>query len=110
MNPVRAGMVAHPGEYRWSSYRVNGQGEPSSLINPHFIYMGLGQTDEDRRRLYRELFGCKLESGEFDKIRNATNGNFSLGGNLFDTEISKILGRPVTPGKAGRPSKKTGSK
>jgi putative transposase len=26
MNPVRAGIVSHPAEYRWSSYRVNGQG------------------------------------------------------------------------------------
>lgn len=26
MNPVRAGMVVHPGDYRWSSYRANGQG------------------------------------------------------------------------------------
>jgi len=24
LNPVRAGTVKHPGEYRWSSYRVNG--------------------------------------------------------------------------------------
>src|SRR3546814_1967144 len=32
MNPVRAGMVKHPADYRWSSYRINGQGEPSNLI------------------------------------------------------------------------------
>lgn len=25
MNPVRAGMVEHPAEYRWSSYRANGK-------------------------------------------------------------------------------------
>ncbi|WP_244900763.1 MULTISPECIES: transposase [Stenotrophomonas] len=25
LNPVRAGMVAHPGDYRWSSYRANAQ-------------------------------------------------------------------------------------
>ncbi|WP_290799023.1 hypothetical protein [Halomonas sp.] len=32
LNPVRAGMVAHPGEYRWSSYAANAQGQvvPSS--------------------------------------------------------------------------------
>jgi len=27
LNPVRANMVAHPAEYRWSSYRANAQGE-----------------------------------------------------------------------------------
>ena len=24
LNPVRAGMVAHPADYRWTSYRANG--------------------------------------------------------------------------------------
>jgi len=32
MNPVRAGMVNHPGEYKWSSYRIDGQGESLSVI------------------------------------------------------------------------------
>jgi len=27
LNPVRAGMVAHPGDYPWSSYRHHEQGE-----------------------------------------------------------------------------------
>lgn len=27
LNPVRAGMVRRPGDYRWSSYRANGLGE-----------------------------------------------------------------------------------
>lgn len=27
LNPVRAGIVAHPADYRWSSYRGNAQGE-----------------------------------------------------------------------------------
>ena len=32
LNPVRAGMAVHPGEYRWSSYRANGQGETNPLV------------------------------------------------------------------------------
>jgi putative transposase len=35
LNPVRAAMVAHPGEYRWSSYAVNGQGLCNPVITPH---------------------------------------------------------------------------
>jgi len=27
LNPVRAGMVEHPADYCWSSYRANAQGE-----------------------------------------------------------------------------------
>jgi putative transposase len=103
MNPVRAGMVKHPGEYPWSSYLVNGQGTQSSLVRPHVLYHELGRTDEERQKAYRELFRHELEPGEIDKIRKATNGNFSFGTNRFNADISKMLNRRVTPGKAGRP-------
>lgn len=106
MNPVRAQMVNHPGEYNWSSYRVNGQGEVSHVLSPHTLYQELGRTEEERQQAYRGLLSHELGSGEIDKIRKATNGNFSLGDNRFNEEISNMLGRRVTPGKAGRPKKK----
>ena len=106
MNPVRAGIVVHPGEYRWSSYQVNGQGDKSDLITHHVLYRHLGHDDAERQFAYRELFRHELEPGEIDKIRKATNGNFALGTIRFADEISKMLGRRVTPGKAGRPRKK----
>src|SRR3546814_19017293 len=56
MNPVRAGMVKHPADYRWSSYRINGQGEPSNLITPHEQYLALGTTTDLRQAAYRALF------------------------------------------------------
>lgn len=45
MNPVRAGMVEHPAEYRWSSYRANAQGEPSVLRWPHPLYQALSRDE-----------------------------------------------------------------
>lgn len=42
MNPIRAGMVEHPAEYRWSSYRTNAQGEPSVVGCPHPPYSSVG--------------------------------------------------------------------
>ena len=41
-NPVRAGMVADPGQYRWSSYRANALGVPDSLLTAHPLYLALG--------------------------------------------------------------------
>jgi putative transposase len=105
MNPVRAEMVIHPGEYRWSSYRSNGLGENLELITPHTLYLDLGKNRQEREEAYRELFRYDLEPGEIDKIRKATNGNFALGNERFSEEISKNLGRRVSPGKAGRPKK-----
>lgn len=105
MNPVRAGIVDHPGKYRWSSYGVNGQGDKSELITHHVLYQNLAQDSTERKLVYRELFRHELEPGEIDKIRKAVNGNFALGSSRFAEEISEMLGRRVTPGKAGRPKK-----
>ncbi|MBW9262700.1 MAG: transposase [Candidatus Thiodiazotropha sp. (ex. Lucinisca nassula)] len=44
LNPVRAGMVATPKEYHWSSYHANGLGQQTSLWSPHHIYQSLGRT------------------------------------------------------------------
>lgn len=41
------------------------------------------------------------------EIRTATNGNYVLGTARVQEEISRMLGRRVTKGGAGRPSKGT---
>jgi len=106
LNPVRAEMVEHPADYKWSSYRTNAQGESNELIKPHFMYEELGSTETLRQASYRELFRYNLEPGLVDEIRKATNGNYVLGNDRFKEEIRKALGRRVKPGKAGRPVKK----
>lgn len=105
LNPVRAGMVEHPAEYRWSSYRANAQGEESRLISPHPLYLSLGRDDEERRAAYRELFRDELEPGVVDAIRGATNGNFALGDPRFCTQVTAALGRRATRGIPGRPKR-----
>jgi len=106
LNPVRAGMVEHPADYRWSSYKANAQGVRNKLVTPHFLYQALGFTETERQSSYRELFRSNLEPSLVDEIRRATNGNYVLGNARFKEEIEKALGRRVKPGKAGRPVKK----
>lgn len=105
LNPVRAAMVAHPADYRRSSYRANAQGEADALITPHEVYRAIGLDEAGRQAAYRELFRHELEPGLVDEIRRATNGNFVLGGARFAERIAATLGRRVTPGKSGRPRK-----
>ncbi len=107
MNPIRVSMVEHPGEYRWSSYGRNAHGEKSKLIKPHSLYKKLGSTKKKRQEAYQELFSHELNTVELDEIRKTTNGGFALGDECFHAEMSAKLGRRVTPGKAGRPKKKT---
>ena len=105
LNPVRATMVEHPADYRWSSYRANAQGEDDRQVSPHRLYVALGDTAEHRQAAYRELFRHDLEPGLVDQIRAATNGNFLLGNARFAAEIEATLGRRVSPGTPGRPRK-----
>jgi putative transposase len=37
LNPVRAGMVQDPGDYRWSSYRARAFGVEPAMWSPHEI-------------------------------------------------------------------------
>lgn len=105
LNPVRACMVEHPGEYRWSSYRANAQGEACSVLRPHDCYRALGVDEESRQTAYRELFRYQLDPGLVDKIREATNGNYALGSSHFQDQVARALGRRAARGQSGRPKK-----
>jgi putative transposase len=103
LNPVRANMVPHPAEYRWSSYAANAQGAEDGMITPHPLYEALGADAASRQAAYRALFRFQLDVGLVDEIRKATNGNYALGNALFVQQIEDALGRRATAGKAGRP-------
>jgi len=103
LNPVRAGMVSHPAEYPWTSYRANAQGEQNSLLSPHEVYLRLGASDVARAMGYRALFEDSIPSGLLNDIRSATNGNYALGSERFRKEIEQMIGRRAGPGKQGRP-------
>ena len=45
LNPVTAGMVSDPADYRWTSYRWHGLGERNELITDHPLYQALAQDD-----------------------------------------------------------------
>jgi len=101
LNPVRAGMVAAPGEYRWSSYRANGIGTPIKLWTPHRVYLELGPTIESRTQVYRELFRGQLDDSMLHQIRQATNQGMALGNDKFKRDIERLTGRRVTTLKPG---------
>ena len=103
LNPVRAGMVMKPEDYRWSSYHANGLGKASALITPNDQYLRLGKTDAERRAAYRALFRAHVDEALVEEIRSATNGNFALGGKGFQAQVEATLGRRAVRGVSGRP-------
>lgn len=103
MNPVRAGLVRHPRDYPWSSFRTNAEEARDPMLTPHPEYMALGSTPEERRANYASLFGSHASPVPVEEIRAATHGGFALGSKPFRQRISRMLGRRVEPGTPGRP-------
>ena len=104
LNPVRAGIVSHPGAYAWSSYRANAEGVQDFLIVPHRDYLCLGRDHNERRYEYRRLFGNQLDTELLREIRSTTNGGYALGTEAFQREVAQRVGRRATRGMPGRPS------
>lgn len=101
LNPVRAGMVGHPSEHPWSSYRHNALGQPDELVTPHPEYQRLGRTDEARQAAYRQLFKHHIAESSIAEIREATNKAWVLGNDRFKRRIQQQLERRVEPSARG---------
>jgi putative transposase len=97
LNPVRAGMVAHPAEYPWSSYRGNALDKNIELLTAHSCYQGLGLKDEERQSAYRALFEHHIEELTLQEIRDATNKAWVLGKNRFKQKVEQQTGRRASP-------------
>ena len=106
LNPVRAGIVVSPGAYEYSSYRSNALGIHNPLISSHPTYFELGRDKESRCRAYRGLFHDKFSDDELCRIRSSTNACRIIGDEDFLDRIQSKIGRPLRPGKVGRPPKK----
>jgi putative transposase len=103
LNPVRAGMVNQPRDYRWSSYHANALGKADGVVRPHEQYLRLARTQVARRKAYRELCRAHLDAEVVEEIRQSTQGNFALGNERFKKQIEKALGRRARRGTSGRP-------
>ena len=95
LNPARAGIVPHPGAYRWSSFRRNADGESDPLVTPHQLYVELGKEEADRQAEYLGMFARELDAVEIDAIRSATKSGRVLGTARFRQDLEVRAQRPL---------------
>lgn len=108
LNPVRASMVGHPADYRWSSYSCNAEGKfglNDNWLVPHDEYMRLGQTSIERQNVYQQLFVTELDHSDLVQIRECTHKGWALGSQRFVEEIERIGSRQASSKGLGRPKK-----
>ena len=106
LNPVRAGRVAHPRDYPWSSYARNAYaatGENSDWIKPHPQYLRIARSAVARLSAYRAQFKAAIGKNDLAQIRDCTHKGWALGGDKFKEEIETRAQRQASSKGVGRP-------
>lgn len=105
LNPVRAGMVADPADYRWSSHSCNGLGQANALVQPHGSYLAIAPVAEHAHH-YRRFVLDAINPDETTGIRLNLQRQHALGNDRFRAAIERQLSRRVGPAaRTGRPAK-----
>ena len=105
LNPVRAGMVAQPEDYRWSSYRHHIGIQLDPLIAEHALFWALGNTPFAREAAYKALIELSISAAEASLLTDATLKGWAIGSDQFKTALEKQSLRRVRPGQRGRPAR-----
>jgi hypothetical protein len=88
LNPVRAGMVKHPGKYPWSSYRAMVGDEPvPDWLATDALLGQFGKRRADARRRYSEFVQAGISSGS---IWEGLRQQIYLGNEKFVARMQKI--------------------
>ena len=108
LNPVRAGMVKHPREWRWSSYsNTSGETQVPSWLTVDWLLGQFGKQQTIAQRAYRQFVeeGMVKQESPWFNLRS----QIYLGSEVFleetqsrleegkDPEIPEVQKRPATP-------------
>jgi putative transposase len=107
LNPLRAGMVADPGEYKWSSFNRKAKGKRDPVVDLPVNYMSLGKNARERQEMYSEYVSGTVPEYELKLIRDALQRGQVTGGEKFRHEVSRKLGIRISNRGPGRPKKGT---
>lgn len=105
LNPVRAGMVRHPADYRWSSYRHHALEFSEYPVRPHSEWLALGAHPEARRERYAELVEQGMTDGELETFRRSVRNGLPTGSERFTAAVGQALARQIGDGRRGRQKK-----
>lgn len=103
LNPVRAGIVRLPGDYRWSSFGENVGLRSLSIVHPHPCYQALGESVESRHKKYAKLVHERVSGDTLAEIRRGTRKGLPVGGSRFKHQIESEIGKALNPRRVGRP-------
>jgi putative transposase len=103
LNPVRAGMVNRPADYRWSSYKHYSGAEVQGFITPHALFWEMGNTPFAREAAYAEMVQAGISAAQQADLTQSALHGWALGGAGFVEAMQKKTLRRVAKLSAGRP-------
>lgn len=105
-NPVRAGMVASPSAYPWSSFKANAGEAEDPRLSAHPEYAALAFDAPARCAAYRGFCLTDEEAGFVSAIREATNAGLPLVGDDLRSRLERSGHRiaAAKPGPRTKPS------
>jgi putative transposase len=96
-NPVRAGLVSHAADYRWSSAPAHCGNAADGVLSKEFPPRGVVNDWADWLRTEDEEYVAR--------IRSTTRTGRPCGGKQFLVQLESLLGRVLHPKKRGRKAK-----
>jgi putative transposase len=103
LNPVRAGMVGDPKDYRWSSHRHHIGLASDKLVKQHALYWALGDTPFGREAAYVRLVQSGLSAKDREDLTHSAMKGWALGSAIFIDKLNFDAPRRVHKNKSGRP-------
>lgn len=104
MNPVRAGLVDDPRNFRWSSIRVfHDLKARDSFLEPYFILRLLSSSEKTSKELYQELLmrSIELDVGDALEQVDAVARFRKALGRIFPAIFAKVGTRKHIPDRIG---------
>ncbi len=103
LNPVRAGMVVHPKDYRWSSHRHHIGLSSDKLLKPHALFWALGDTPFGREAAYAQMVLSGLSPKEREDLTRSVLTGWAMGSEQFIHQVQQKSPVRVQKMRAGRP-------
>ena len=91
LNPVRAGLVNDPMDYRWTSYEVYVKGEEDELVDTGFVLAQFSGTRSRAVRGYRKFVRDRIDQGHRKEFYEVRDQRF-LGEDDFVEQVRRGLG------------------
>ena len=103
LNPVRAGLVADPADYPWSSHQHYIGRRPDKLVTPHALYWEMGNTPFARDQSYTEMVRAGIGAEQQRALTDSALRGWALGEPDYVADLQRRTERRVAKAQAGRP-------